>query len=114
VGGSHIVSLRTMLVYLTNCVVISSILALFLHGSPLIYAQENEQFLTHQDANRKFTIQYPGNWEKKENQSGGVSFYIPESSAIFSIYVQSLVQLEELFHEQYVVSEKAIFNLSGL
>jgi hypothetical protein len=91
---------RMMLVYLTNCVVISSILALFLNGSPLIYAQEKEQFLTHQDAAGKFTIQYPGDWEKRENQSGGVSFYIPETSAVFSIYVQSLGQLEELFHEQ--------------
>lgn len=59
-----------------------------------------EQFLTYKDTKGMFTIQYPDSWEKKENQSGGVSFYIPETPAVFSIYVQSLEKLEDLYNTE--------------
>lgn len=58
-----------------------------------------EQFVTYRDPQGKFTIQYPSNWDKKENQSG-VSFLIPETSAVFAINIQSLRQLEELYNRE--------------
>lgn len=80
----------------------SALLSLLLPLSFLDFSTDGqEQFITYQDPKGMFTIQYPGNWEKKENQSGGVSFFVPETSAVFEIYVQSLGQLKELYHRDF-------------
>lgn len=47
-----------------------------------------------------FSIQYPNNWDKKENQSGGVSFFAPETSTVFAIYIQNVRQLEEMYSRE--------------
>ena len=47
-----------------------------------------------------FTIQYPNNWDKKENQSGGVSFFAPETSTVFAINIQNIRQLEEMYNRE--------------
>jgi hypothetical protein len=98
------------MVRLLLCVVVLfSFLTLLLIGSgPKILGQEQEQFLTFRDPKDMFTIQYPNSWEKKDNQSGGVSFYIPESRAVFSIYVQPLQKLEDLYNRKLSSLEQLV------
>lgn len=92
---ARIVTMRVLIL----CTALFSILTLsLLDLGPRTLGQE--QFLTYRDTKDMFTIQYPGSWEKKENQSGGVSFYIPETPAVFSIYVQSLEKLEDLYNTE--------------
>lgn len=83
------------------CMTIALILIMSLPESGLtIYAHGQEQFLTHKEG--KFAIQYPSDW-KKEIQSYGVSFSVPNTTVVFSIHVQSLGDFDSL--EQFVDSQ---------
>ena len=88
----YIFSLITFVLFITT---ISTTLSL-----PLDFSYGQEQFTKYHDPKGMFTIQYPNNWDKKENQSGGVSFIAPETSTVFAINIQNIRQLEEIYNRE--------------